>query len=318
LIVEISSHGSVLRRDHETFIIVSDSDKTEVPAEKVDAIVITSNALVSTQAVRLCLERNIQLVITDIQGRPLGRFWTSTPGKNTQIRRNQYLNQNTKLAFDISVDVTTVKLKRQKDLLEDLRHNRRRQDRIVEELEAAICIISRTITKLSQLKFSSGWKQSVLGIEGSSAAVYFRVISALLPSQWIFKQRSQHPAEDGFNAVLNYIYGMGYADVEKIVILSGLDPNAGFYHADSYGRPTFSFDLMEMARPLMDRTVISLFTKRLAAKEWFEAQQGTPIIFLSRKARSVIIEAYSEKNQKQIEKETWDYCRKIIKRLGGI
>jgi CRISPR-associated protein Cas1 len=288
-----------------------------VPAEKVDAIVITSNTLMSTQAIRLCLERNIQLVIADLSGRPLGRFWTSTPGKNTEIRRNQYLNQNTKVGFDISCEVTTIKLKRQKDLLVDLRHNRR-PDTIIEELETAIRALSATITKLSQLKYSSGWKQLLLGIEGSSAAAYFRAISALLPSQWAFQQRSQHPAEDGFNAVLNYIYGIGYADVEKIVILSGLDPNAGFYHADSYGRPTLSFDIMEMVRPLMDRTAMSLFTKRVAGRDWFEDQQGTLGIFLSRKAKSAIIEAYSEKNRKQIEKETWDYCRKIIKLLSSV
>ncbi len=101
------------------------------------------------------------------------------------------------------------------------------------------------------------------------------------------------------------------------MILSGLDPNAGFYHADSYGRPTLSFDIMEMVRPIMDRTAISLFTKRVVGKEWFEHQQQASWIFLSRKARSVIIEAYREKIRKQVEKETWNYCMKIIKRLLG-
>jgi len=53
MIVEISEHGSVLKRNHDCFIVQTSTDKIEIPAEKVDAIIITANALVSTQAVAL-------------------------------------------------------------------------------------------------------------------------------------------------------------------------------------------------------------------------------------------------------------------------
>lgn len=310
MIVEISTHGSVLKRDHETFLVVNENEKAEVPAEKVDTIIITANTLISTQAIRLCIERNIQLVISDWSGRPVGRLWVSTSGKNTEIRRKQYFNQDTGIAFNISLEVTAIKLKRQKKFLADLKHNRRGSNN---ELESAISGISAAIAKLSKIKFSEGWKETLLGIEGASAAAYFRAISASLPSRWSFQQRSQYPARDGFNAVLNYIYGMGYVDVEKAIIISGLDPNAGFYHADSYGKPTLSFDLMELMRPLLDRTAVSLFTKRLVKEDWFEEQEEIGGIFLSKKARSTIIEAYTEKNRKRVEKEAWDYCKKVIR-----
>jgi CRISPR-associated protein Cas1 len=312
LIVEISAHGSVLKRDHETFLIANENEKIEVPAEKVDAIVITANALISTQAVRLCIERNIQLVIADWAGRPVGRFWVSTAGKNTEIRRKQYLNQETSVAFDISLEVTATKLRRQRKLLIDLKHNRKSTN---SDLEIAISSITASISKLSAIKFCDGWKETLLGVEGSSASAYFRAVSASLPPEWSFQQRSQYPAKDGFNAVLNYIYGMGYASVEKAIILSGLDPNAGFYHADSYGKPTLSFDIMELVRPLLDRTAISFFTKKVADKSWFEEQEKGEGIFLSKKARTTIIEAYSEKNRKAVEKEAWNYCKKIISML---
>lgn len=309
MIVEISAHGSALKRDHETFLIANENEKVDVPAEKVDVIVITANALISTQAVRLCIERNIQLVIADSTGRPVGRFWVSTAGKNTEIRRRQYLNQETSVAFAVSLEVTAIKLRRQRKLLIDLKHNRRNASN---DLEMAISSISASMNKLSQIKFKDGWREILLGVEGSSAAAYFRAVSASLPSEWSFQQRSQYPARDGFNAVLNYIYGMGYVSVEKAIILSGLDPNAGFYHADSYGKPTLSFDIMELVRPLLDRTAITFFTKKIADKDWFEEQESGEGIFLSRKARATIIEAYSEKNRKVVEKEAWDYCKKII------
>ena len=75
MIVEISTHGSSLKRDHDCFIIQNINEKTEIPAEKIDAINITANVLISTQAIRLCIEKNIQLVISDYYGRPFSRLW---------------------------------------------------------------------------------------------------------------------------------------------------------------------------------------------------------------------------------------------------
>ena len=66
MIVEISTHGSSLKRDHDCFIIQNINERTEIPAEKIDAINITANVLISTQAIRLCIEKNIQLVISDL------------------------------------------------------------------------------------------------------------------------------------------------------------------------------------------------------------------------------------------------------------
>ena len=38
MIVEISTHGSSLKRDHDCFVIQNINEKIEIPAEKVDAI----------------------------------------------------------------------------------------------------------------------------------------------------------------------------------------------------------------------------------------------------------------------------------------
>jgi CRISPR-associated protein Cas1 len=125
MIVEISEHGSALKRSHDCFLVQTSSDKIEIPAEKVDAILITANALVSTQAVSLCLEKGIQLVLANWSGKPFGRFWMSTPGRATEIRRRQYLNQESVLAFEFSKEMVLRKLRAQKKLLGDLKNNRK-------------------------------------------------------------------------------------------------------------------------------------------------------------------------------------------------
>lgn len=124
MIVEISTQGSVLSRDHEQFVVKNSEGKNEIPSEMVEAIIITSNSLISTQAIRLRLERNIQLVISDWSGRPVARLWASTQGRAVNIRRGQYFAEGTKLAFNISRELVLTKLRRQKYILQYLKSNR--------------------------------------------------------------------------------------------------------------------------------------------------------------------------------------------------
>jgi CRISP-associated protein Cas1 len=314
MIVEISSHGSTIKRDHDLFIIYNsaDNEKIEISAEKIDAIFISANAMISTQAINLCIEKNIQLVISDNRGQPLARLWTSSPGRATEIRRQQYLSQGTVLALAISKDILSIKLKRQRQLLLYLKNNRKEKTPIL--ILNAILTIKLAIKKIGEKPINTtDLKSTLLGLEGSAAVQYFRALSSVLSKKWQFGERTQHPALDGFNACLNYIYGIGYSSVEKIIILSGLDPNAGFYHSDSYAKPTLSFDIIEIARPLLDKTIISLFTKRSVKEYWFEKQDDERNgIFVTKEGRQKLISSYRANNQKQIESETWNYCKKII------
>ena len=338
MIIELSTHGSALRRKRERFLIVIKNHKTgekieeEIPAEKVEAIIITANAMISTQAVKLCMEKQIQLVLASWTGRPFARMWSSTPGRATEIRRKQYMNSNTNIGLEISRDIVIEKLKKQHKLLLDLRNNRRRTDNntAVLNLDDAIATINNMKRKVIQLNINMrGFKQSLLGFEGVCASKYFMALSKCLPKKWMFLRRSQNPGLDSFNASLNYMYGMGYASVEKTIILSGLDPNAGFYHADSYGKPTLTFDIIELCRPLIDRTLMTLFNKRVVKDDWFESEMPKindvdetheniskfMAIRITKIGRGALLSSYKEEDLKLVEKISWQYCKKIIECL---
>lgn len=306
MIIEISTHGTSLKRNHDSFVIQNNEQKSEWPAEKIDAIIISANSVVSTQAIKLAMEKQIQMVFSNWSGRPFARVWTSTQGRATELRRWQYLNQNTATGLEISIDIVTKKIKRQKKLLVEFRNNREKKFREVDE---AISTIDDVLKKL-RLEHNLT-KDRLLGLEGWCAKQYFGAISAILPSKWRFKERSQHPARDEFNAALNYIYGMAYSSVEKIIILSGLDPNAGFYHADSYGKPTLSYDIMELVRPTVDKSLVSLFTKKMVRDDWFERQDDGSV-FLAKNGRMNVISKYAKEDIKPVEKEAWNYCREIV------
>ena len=78
MIVEISTHGSLIKRDHDSFVIKSKQGTTEIPAEKVSAMLISANSLVSTQAMKLAMEKQIHMVFSSWSGRPFARIWASS------------------------------------------------------------------------------------------------------------------------------------------------------------------------------------------------------------------------------------------------
>ena len=315
MIIDINTHGSSLHRKRERFIIKTPDQKdAEVAAEMVDAIMITANAMISTAAMRLCTERHIQLVVASWSGKPLARVWSSSPGRQTQIRRQQYLNLDTKFAFDITKNILIEKLTKQKKFLSELKQNREDSE-ITREISNAVTFFNKIIHEVKDTTYKIDFAQSFLGFEGSCAARYFEMISATLPKKWRFEHRTQNPGLDPFNAALNYLYGLAYTSIEKIVILSGLDPTAGFYHRDSYAKPTLVFDLIEPCRPIVDKALVYLFSRKIVRAEWFSnnlTKDAFPGVEITKQGRYEIIKTYKDVCQKMIEKDTWGRCRDMV------
>jgi len=311
MILEIAEPGAYLSRKHDLFIVKVGDEKREIPAIKVEGIVVFENALITTSAIKLCLEREIQLVLCDRTGQLYGRFWHSSSGKNTELRRRQYAAIENACGAKIMRYILEIKLEEQRKLLRYLRNNRTIQ---TPETIEAMRIFDDSVHWLNRQSASIS-KQVLLGIEGNCANVYFQAISSMLPSKWKFSGRSQHPANDAFNALLNYAYGITYREIEKIVIISGLDPNAGFYHTDQYGKPTLTYDIIEIFRPKVDRFVIALLSKRVAKESWFEHNDIE--VSLSKIGRKEVIQAFYEKVKPSLQKEAWKFTRWIVNELMG-
>lgn len=313
MILEIAKHGTAIIRDHESIKLKNRDETTEIPIEKIEAIIITANVLISSQVVKLCNERQIQLVFANYAGIPYARIWNSSFGKTALVRRKQYQNQDTDFSLNFSRGIVILKIKRQKKFLKELKNNRSTDLPLIDNL---VLKIDEQIKNLKSMDIFIIDKDKLRGIEGNISRSYFEVISFILPTKWKFENRSQHPAKDKFNAVLNYAYGIGYSTIEKIIILSGLDPTSGFFHSDSYGKPVLSYDLIEIFRPLIDKSIIPLFTKNKAKDTWFEDDING--VFLSKEGRKNVLTCYRESIEKRIELEAWNFCKKLTKELTDI
>lgn len=100
----------------------------------------------------------------------------------------------------------------------------------------------------------------------------------VLPAPFTFSNRIKKQPPDGFNACINYLYGMLRNQVETAVLSFGLDPAIGIMHRDGYKMPSLVFDLMEPFRPVMDRLLITSVLQREFGDDTFQLKDESLLI----------------------------------------
>ncbi len=162
-------------------------------------------------------------------------------------------------------------------------------------LDKAINGIKAVLKKLEQIETID----SLLGIEGNIAALYFAALPYLLnpdvPKQLLFSGRNRRPPKDRFNALLSFGYSLLLKDVMNAILTVGLEPALGFYHQPRSQASPLALDLMEIFRvPLVDMPVVGSVNRN----QWevdadFEIRGEQ--VWLSESGRRKFINLYEER-----------------------
>jgi CRISPR-associated protein Cas1 len=303
--VVINTPGTFLTQKDECFRLKQQEKVFDISPLKVESIVISNQAMISSQAVVLALEHNIDIVFLDKYGDPVGRVWFSKMGSTALIRRRQLEAVESPLGVQLVTEMVGQKTKNQVHFLKKLMHARPGQE---EQFESFIQVIEDTRNSITfDGADLEGLRNRIMGLEGTAGRAYFRCLSALLPEKYRFKERSRRPARDPFNACLNYCYGILYSLVEKACVLSGLDPYVGFLHTDNYNKKSLVFDLIEPFRVLGEQTAVYLFTEKQIKDEYFDMQDES--VSLNQKGKPVVVEAMNRHLDDSVR-----YRRKNVKR----
>ena len=106
---------------------------------------------------------------------------------------------------------------------------------------------------------------TLLAAEGNAAQVYWSAIQPILPAHYGWTGRIGRGATDPVNQLLNYGYAILYHQIERAIVMAGLDPYAGFIHTDRPGKPSLTLDLIEEFRTeAVDRVVFGLINRDFA------------------------------------------------------
>jgi CRISPR-associated protein Cas1 len=301
----INTPGTFITQKDECFRLKQKEKVFDISPQKVESIVITNQAMISTQAVAMALEHNIDIIFLDRFGDPVGRVWFSKMGSTALIRRKQLEAASTPTGVDLVRDMISQKMENQIGFLKKLMHSRPGRESL---FEAPLKTIEKSWSALSPADGDlEGVRNRLMGLEGTAGRTYFECLSNILPEKYQFDGRSRRPARDPFNAVLNYCYGILYGLVEKACIVAGLDPYVGFLHTDNYNKKSLVFDLIEPFRIYGEQTAVYLFTGRKIKEEFVDSKEGA--VSLNREGKPVVVEAMNRHLDESIR-----YRRKNVKR----
>jgi len=237
----IMEQGAELGKEYERFIVRKrDTAPIEVPAIKVDQILIFGNVHITTPAMQFCLIEEIPIFLLSSRGQYYGVVESAKSDQGTLHARQFARTADPVFALGFSRGVVRGKLGNARTLL--LRLGRRTED---PDIQAAAPEIEGLIGRIAEV----GTLDELRGLEGAAAARYFSVWPKLLGPEWGFTARRRQPPPDPVNSLLSFGYTLLFYNVYAMLRARGLHPHVGIYHALRAGHPALCSDLMEEFRP---------------------------------------------------------------------
>lgn len=287
----------LFERNGNICISIGGAEKASVPISQVDSIVLFGKNTLSTALMSFCSKNDVTITFLSENGFFQGRVCGPVSG-NVLLRKRQYESlSDTAFANRFVKDLLFCKLRNSRAVL--MRHVRSASD---EAEESRIAAAASDLTGLAQKLDACMDIDSMRGIEGAAASVYFSRFDDMVssPKGYRFETRSRRPPLNEVNAVLSFVYTLLAHDVSSSMETVGLDPAAGYLHTLRPGRPSFALDIMEELRaPLCDRMVISMFNR-----DQFQAQDFTTdfgAVYLSEKGRRKVLEQWRGRKRESVQ-----------------
>ncbi len=287
--------------------------KEQIRLSDVHHVALFGNVQLSTQAIqRLCRE-DIPLSYFSMGG----WFHGITRGHslpNVLMRRAQFrAADDPAICLDLARRIVAGKIRNSRTLL----------------MRNALVQPASTIARLKHaagdaLRAES--LESLLGVEGAAARVYFSEFSTMLKPEeddeipgleastppagagltFDFRGRNRRPPTDPINAMLSLAYSVLAKDCTVALLAVGFDPWLGFYHQPRAGRPALALDLMEEFRPLIaESTVLNVVNNRMIEPADFV--RAGEAVNLSEAGRKKFFNAYERRINQVITHPVFDY-----------
>ncbi|MEM8641364.1 MAG: type I-MYXAN CRISPR-associated endonuclease Cas1 [Cyanobacteria bacterium P01_G01_bin.54] len=254
-VVHILEPGTRVGRTGEQLKITRRDQPVErVPIAQVHQVVLHSFSQISTQAIHLCQHHDVGIHWLSGGGRYVGSLDMRQGSVQRRIWQYQQL-------ADPGQCLTLARLLvacRGQSQRQFLLRSRRQQAVVTADLPAAIRQMQAVLKTVPQ----ADSLESLLGLEGQLAALYFGVFGQLLkpgiPPELGFSHRNRRPPRDRVNALLGFGYALLLTDVMNAILTVGLEPALGFYHQPRSQAAPLALDMMEIFRvPLVDMPVVA-------------------------------------------------------------
>lgn len=298
-----SPGAKVGRSGAELVVETRDGEKRSVRIGDTSHVALFGAVQISTQAIQDLCDRGISIVYLSSGG----WFYGMTRGmdhKNVELRRRQFAAAaSPEAALALARRLVGVKIRNCRTLI-----RRNASDPPAYVLERLKELVSKADAAASL--------ESLLGIEGTAARLYFDAYGAMLkpPKEageaaaltFDFDGRNRRPPRDPVNALLSLGYALLAKDLTIALQAIGFDPYLGFYHQPRYGRPALALDLMEEFRPLIvDSVVLSAINTGAVMVSDFLRRGGA--VTLTPAGRGKFLRAYERRMDEEISHPIFGY-----------
>ncbi len=298
--VYVQEQGARIALDGERICVRRPKEKAvEARLANTSQVSVFGNVQLTSQALRALLERGVPVSFFTYGGWLVGRA-TGHDSKNVELRLAQYAGAtDPAMCLRLARGFVVSKILNCRTLL---RRNQRTLDATaLFELKQ----LARKATEVASL-------DSLLGVEGTAARVYFGTFTGMLKDEpgirdtFDLDGRNRRPPRDPINALLSFCYSLLAKDFNVTLASVGLDPLLGFYHQPRFGRPALALDLMEEFRPIVaDSVVISAINNGEIQPDDFVR---TPVACsLKQPARRRLILAYERRMDHLVTHPTFGY-----------
>ena len=280
----VKETGSCVRRVGQRLEIVKNgATLASARLRDVERVVLFGNVELSAPAMCALLDAGIETTLLSYYGRFRGRL-VPAEGKNVFLRQKQFARYGD-MAFRVGTaqKILGAKVRNGRALLQ--RHH---WDYALPELPDVMELMAQGRERI----FEQTTLDTLLGMEGNCARVYFGAFGKIVRTEFAFTTRSRRPPRDPVNALLSFGYSLLCSELTGVVASQGLDPHVGVLHELDYGRPSLALDIEEEFRqPIVDRLVLSVVNRSVLRPEHFE-DRGEAGVFLNDEGRPRFLECY--------------------------
>ncbi len=287
----------ISRTENRLKVFLGKKSLGEILLRETSQVCIMGNIQITTQAVHACMNNDIPVLHFTSGGYFLG---VSQPlsTKSARVRIHQArMSANEEQKLLIARAIVEAKIKNQRTVLK--RNARNLEDQISKD----IAVLAARVKNADNF-------QTLLGLEGAAARLYFQNFNQMLKTKNTYtfnlQSRNRRPPKDPVNAMLSYAYGMLVKDCTVALSAAGFEPCLGLYHQQRPGRPALALDLMEPFRPILaDSAVIYAINNNMVKPKDFV--KGINSVTMKQEARKAVIQSYEKRMEQLITHPVFDY-----------
>jgi CRISPR-associated protein Cas1 len=261
--VLVSGFGVFLGKKSERLQVkVGKKAMYEFPLFRISEVVVASRGVsLSSDLLREFCERGIRLTFVESSGKPYAMLSSPILNATVESRRQQLLAYTDERGLEFARLIVRGKIRNQRHLLlyfgKYLKQSDPARYQSIEDAAAGLRKLELRARSVHGVSVEEK-RAELMGLEGVAARLYWQGVRMIVEGRTEFLGRAHRGATDSVNSLLNYGYGILYAQVWGAVVNAGLEPFAGFLHVDRPGKPSLVLDLVEEFRqPVVDRSVIA-------------------------------------------------------------